>query len=736
MIQSKNNFSQLKNFFLSYTFSISYIISILFIIIFGYFVRNYKQIEEYKQLTFWYENLDGEIQHTTIFSDFVKEARNKLTEDYDKYFKNPEDIIIPGNITEKIIVNNKTPSEGKPVKWKIGKTGYSVDAYYNNTKQFNNNENDIKNDKNNSENDKVFRNFTHIMLDEIKPDLDENQNNDNEGIQNLRTYSQVMIDYLTNNKGYANKIPNLRINNVYIFNEKTNLFIFYPFTDENLKKIDYERRPWFRATKNNYPNSFEKDSFNSNRSGLTGIYIDIIDKKPNAIRTLWYKFKDTNTDKEYILCFDLFLDKSSQISKEDKYDLLYLSEKFIQSGLNLKENDNIWIHLLTLSFFIASCLSLIYQFKIKNIILRISKHHANDLVTIKLRREEKHYASKDEGEIRLTIQGETKDINKGEQLREAGWKLNIQNIQVGVSNNQSYTKKKETTVGYEFTNNFNLNMSQNKPLYKCIETWRLVSEYQLGNAQTIGSFVVKWNTNNTANLEEVLDVKSIYWEKEYEEYLGTIREQLRNYLLISDEEEFVAVLDSNYSKQQNIPLFITKIDTLKKIINSSSYLKQGKIVFSEIKTLTELYKDNMVKAICSLHFLKEINKNQQLEDFLQVKVYERYLIEYQEGEFQAFYDSLDDETKVALTNQSSFKIMVYEDNINNIVSAQDDFCIISINNIPKLVAYSFTDNKFSNTSWIGWISWREVDIKYYNELYKCQLAKNHIIKDIQTYLNL
>ena len=159
------------------------------------------------------------------------------------------------------------------------------------------------------------------------------------------------------------------------------------------------------------------------------------------------------------------------------------------------------------------------------------------------------------------------DSMKDEQLREAGWKLNIpQNIQLGVSNNQSYTKENENTKGYEFTSNFNLNMSKRKPPYKCIETWRVVLEYQLGNTQTIGSFVVKWNTNNTANLEQVLDVKSIYWEKEYEEYLGAVKEQLRNYLLISDEEEFVAVLDSNYSKAENTPKFLKKIDSLKRIL--------------------------------------------------------------------------------------------------------------------------------------------------------------------------
>jgi hypothetical protein len=77
--------------------------------------------------------------------------------------------------------------------------------------------------------------------------------------------------------------------------------------------------------------------------------------------------------------------------------------------------------------------------------------------------------------------------------------------------------------------------------------------------------------------------------------------------------------------------------------------------------------------------------------------------------------------------------MKYQDDINNIITQKDDFSIISINNIPKLVAYSFTDNQYSN---MGWISWREVDIKFYEELYKCQKDKGHRVENIQTYLTL
>ncbi|MUG96417.1 hypothetical protein F7734_30350 [Scytonema sp. UIC 10036] len=746
MLHLKNKFLKIAIPFFSL-----YIVSIVILVSFGYIVKNYREIEEYKLLTLWYENLDPqeeqnpnrETQDTNNFSSFIKKAQHKLKEDYQTYFKKPESKKLPSDIKEKIILGQNSPKQGS-VQWKIEKTGETVEVYYdytglnnfNSTQDNNSNPTDREQEKKRNADNKIFQNFTYMMTSKIKPSLDSKTTGNQNDIQNLQNFSKVVVKYLTGDDRYSDIIPDLRINNIYITNIKTGFMMSYPFTNEAYKQdINFKIRPWFRTTQqdNYYVSNFRaKDDF-SNDLGLTGVYIDINDEtKPNVIRTLWYKFKLSNKNEEYILCIDLFFDKSSHILQ--KGNLLNLSEQSIKYGFNLKENDNPWIYLLGISFIMALCLYSIYELKIKNIILRISKFQTNDLLKIKLQLDSKHYASKDEGEIKFTVQGETKEINQSAQSMEAKWSFNIQNLQFGVSNNQNYTRQKEASTKYEFINEYNLNMSQSKPQYRCIETWKVVLESQSGKTQKIGFFVAKWNTNNSAAIEEVLDIKSIYWEKEYEKYLSLIKEQLREHVLISDEKELVAVLDTNYTKRQNLPSFLTEIDSLKKIIKSSLYLKQGKIVFSEVETLTELYRQPhvMVHAICTLHFLRNLIKNNKLNDFVQIEVHERYLIEYQQDEFQEFYDSLDDEHKLALSDRSPFKIMVYQDNIENIVSPQDDFCIISVNNNPKLVAYSFTDNKYSNT---GWISWREVDIKFYEELYKCQKDKNHRIEDIKTYLS-
>ncbi|WP_392532785.1 hypothetical protein [Nostoc sp. C117] len=747
MLNLKNKLFRIAIPFFSF-----YIVSVMIIISFGSIVKNNREIEEYKQLTLWYENLDTqddtnrdrENQNLHNLYSFIDEAQKKLKGDYRSYFQKPERQKLPADIKEKMISGQNSPKQGS-VTWKIEKTGESVEAYYDyvgindlNSKQDKNSKNtDREQAKKRSADDKVFQNFTYLMTSKIKNNLNNKIIANQNEIQNLHSFTKAVIKHLTGDDRYLDIIPDLRINNIYITNKSTGFMMSYPFTNEAYKpNIDFRERPWFRAaTDGSYTSDFKvpDESYSGNDLGLTGVYIDINDEtKPNAIRTLWYKFKIPDKNEEYILCIDLFFDKSSQISK--KVNFLDLLEENVKYGLNLKEVDNTWIYLFVISFIMALCLSLIYEFKVKDIILRIFKSNGNDLLKIKLQRESKHYASRDEGEIKFSVQGETKEINKSEHSMEAKWSFSIQNLQLGVNSNQSYTQQKEATSRYEFINEYNLNMNQNKPQYRCIEIWKVVLESQLGNTQKIGFFVAKWNTNNSANIEELLDIKSIYWEKEYEKYLMIIKEQLREHLLISDDKEVVAVLDANYTRRQNIPSFITEIDSLKNIINSSSYLKQGKIVFSEVETLTDLYKQGQVtvNAICTLHFLRNLVKTNKLKDFFKTQVYERYLIEYQQGEFQDFYNSLDDENKLALSNQSALKIMVYQDNIDNIVSPQDDFCIISLNNTPRLVAYSFTDNKYSN---IGWISWREVDIKFYEELYRCQKDKNHRIEDIKIYLS-
>ncbi|MBK1990206.1 hypothetical protein A0J48_022225, partial [Sphaerospermopsis aphanizomenoides BCCUSP55] len=141
-----------------------------------------------------------------------------------------------------------------------------------------------------------------------------------------------------------------------------------------------------------------------------------------------------------------------------------------------------------------------------------------------------------------------------------------------------------------------------------------------------------------------------------------------------------------------------------------------------------------VYAICTLNFLKQLLKYDLLQKFLEVTVEERYFMEHKLYEFRDFYNSQDSENQSFLKNQSQLKIITYAENSNNIIRQQDDFCIIECDNMPNLVAYSFTDDQ--NDENIGWISSREVDFKFYHELFHAQkTASSGRTKNVENYLN-
>ncbi|NEP77307.1 MAG: hypothetical protein F6K39_03450 [Okeania sp. SIO3B3] len=298
MFKPENNLSRFKRALLSYTFLVSLIVSIPITIGLGYLVKSNRDIKEYKQSILWYENLNEETKYTKVFSDFVKEVQKQLTENYNSNFNNAINDKDSARYISSIIVEDTASLEKFLVPWQIEKTGEFINVSYSHTRviDFNNLQDSSSNDidrnqeKEQSRNDKVFQAFTQLMLKKISNILKQDNVNNNNGIDNLHNFSKVIIDYLTKNKSYSSLIPYLKVNNIYILNVNTGFLISYPASDQAYKRVNFETRPWFRATKNNYHVEFDYEDRYDNTSGITGVYIDINDEKnePNVIRTLWY----------------------------------------------------------------------------------------------------------------------------------------------------------------------------------------------------------------------------------------------------------------------------------------------------------------------------------------------------------------------------------------------------------------------------------------------------------------
>ncbi|MBO1049271.1 MAG: hypothetical protein HEQ10_16760 [Dolichospermum sp. DEX182a] len=728
------------------SFVFFYVISATAIILAGFFIRNHKEIEEYKQVVLWYENLSGDnpesenSKNLKKFENFlkIKDIYKQLSSDYPKNSNRK----IPINIDNKIKFT-EAPESGNTVIWKIGKTEDRLTVYYDYVSQSNFNEieqQNISNQNNNQEKqkdkDRVFLIFTDIMINTIQKKIEslKPKNNNNDVNNNLDIFSQAIITYLTNDKS-SDLIPYLRINSVYITNLNTGLMMSYPFIKEGHPSSTFKTRPWYRASQKEYYSDFVD---NNEAIGLTGIYIDINDvnktKNPNAIRTLWYKFEGDN-NQQYILCVDLFFDKSSQFSQTLSWvDLLKQSVEFLPA-IPLNNSNNRFLELLLITLLMA----LAIEIKGKSIILKSFRIYANTkLPNIILKRDDSntHYASQNGKNIEITFQGEIKNTKEKELTTAKGWKIDS-NIQISAAKTDKNINQNIYTHTYVFKNNYDLDINSDKLKYRCVEGWNVIlSGFEDEN---IGHFIVTWSNKNTTNLAKLIDIQIVTYKREYNIYLESIKRQLQQHLLASDKKEFIPILTTDYidyiKSEDNHPYF-EKIKSFKKLLLNSSYLKQGRIPVLSIEDLIELYKqpDDKVYAICTLNFLKQLLKYDLLRKFLEVPVEERYFMEHKLDEFRDFYNSQDSEDQSFLKNQSQLKIITYVENSNNIIHQQDDFCIIECDNMPNLVAYSFTDDQ--NDENIGWISSREVDFKFYHELFHAQkTASSGRTKNVENYLN-
>lgn len=592
-------------------FILFYIGAILIIMFSAYLVRNYREIEEYKKITLWYEKLD---KSSGELSEFITQAQNKLESDFISELSNKDYKIVEGT-DKKIYANNQElPKDStNSASWKIQKTDENVTVYYDYVaaSDFSGNQ------QNNSEpqkvkdevvKDEVFLRFTNLITGvKIK--------GDNFKGDNLESFTKSVMKYLANDDKYIKSMPYFRINSIYLTNitkDENNkgrgFLLSYPLTNQQYKSgVDFTTRPWYSAAQ-------------ENPKGITHVYIDINDRNAaNAIRTLFYRFTNANGKTEYILCIDLFFDKSGQLlSKPSIPDSV---KQYVISGFYLKENDNPWLFLMLYSFILAVLLFLVYEMKAKYILLRMLNFNGNNLSKIRVKRNplQIHNASCNAGQIQITVTGMTTRINKSEIAREAKWTVEFTPLQInGVAMNANI-QQQELAYQYEASYNFDLNITQPNLIYRRVETWTVEvhKSNELPNPP-IGHFIVTWKASDTETLDELLEIKSVYWEEDHEKnYLDSIKSQLREHLLTSDAGELVPVMDTNYRIHPNIPELIAQIDSLKKFVHNSLYLKHGRIAFSDIKTLEELYRHSgvEVKAICTINFLRKIPDNDSVTGF-------------------------------------------------------------------------------------------------------------------------
>ncbi|MEH2111265.1 hypothetical protein [Nostoc sp.] len=131
MLKSKNKLFKIARPFLS-----CYVFSVFIILSGGYIVKIQREIEEYKQIDLWYENMEVKTKYTNNILNFLKDVKTKLKRDAEDLTKT-ESKKLNERIKEKIRSDDNFPDEGSVHQWKIGKTGEEVKVNYAYTAFFN-----------------------------------------------------------------------------------------------------------------------------------------------------------------------------------------------------------------------------------------------------------------------------------------------------------------------------------------------------------------------------------------------------------------------------------------------------------------------------------------------------------------------------------------------------------------------------------------------------------------------
>ena len=85
------------------------------------------------------------------------------------------------------------------------------------------------------------------------------------------------------------------------------------------------------------------------------------------------------------------------------------------------------------------------------------------------------------------------------------------------------------------------------------------------------------------------------------------------------------------------------------------------------------------------------------------------------------------------TDGSPFQIMVHQrSDTGNVIREHEGFSLIYINDELQFVLYSLSDDRYSG---IGWVSWREVDLKFFQTLYEYQYStRKPTLKTVEHYI--
>ncbi|WP_416866284.1 MAG: hypothetical protein ACMVP2_00635 [Imperialibacter sp.] len=444
-------------------------------------------------------------------------------------------------------------------------------------------------------------------------------------------------------------------------------------------------REWFKASAkdSNTARSFVTENSDF---GLTYAYSDIDAKnKTNLIRTFFYNFQSEGIP--YTLCLDLFIDVPKRHS--------FLGIYFPVLG-SIYTDSAVLAGLSTVILFLA--IRVFFNKKINRLINSLN-HAAEPNARVALFDRQERLLISNSSDVSKESKFEVSDVDSIQFGAELNLRWNI--VRVGYGRNIARMLSKKS----ELKKNFNLSLSSNKML-RAIDVW-LIWGWSSTKKTLLGIEEVRWQ--NTVYKKEDIVTETVWrhseitiWE--YNLYLN----DLRSKILSTDRKNIRSIVDAEL-QFESTPKLIDNF--LSKFPHLNRNLLTRKILFEDFDSFSQVYDLGKTFAVCSEHYIQLLINQDKVKLIFQKEVNKRIFIENEKGNFSNLFKNIKEEDKEKVL--ANLSILKYDPQGSSSYLRNDFALIKSENNETVCVIYNYDDL----TDDAGWLSWRTVDINYYEQLY-------------------
>lgn len=519
--------------------------------------------------------------------------------------------------------------------------------------------------------------------------------------QNYVDYNNRMWELLFKNNP-ANKIG---IGKIYVASGSDYAYIFPNFNRTLGNQVDFDTRKWWKSANGDaktnetdtFLSSFKEINVNTDNleaAGVTKPYIDIADKAGNTdlTRTIWVKFTAFGK-RPYIFCVDLRLKPGS----------LNLVAKNWYEIVPWYESIPLVLLLLLLPFLI-------------HLGTKIVTPPEGNLVPIyklqRLIREPATVNQKDGYKVSKTQS--VKNTDENVESIKASKVLSIETKLgdfVGFRGILEFIRQRNRgnlkTNLIEINIEKEINLDLKNAYLKAFELWKVLRPNN--DKETLGLIGVFWNTSS----DNDITFDKYFWDSDTSAAFDPMKKGLKKHLYATENDTFLfdQIAQSDI-KPEIVGILEGNLGIVKDFQDKyDSFNNRVLLLDDSAEILKNLYlsQESNIFATCSIEFLDYLKKADKLKEILEISVRLRFIIDGDKRKFKDFYKGLNDGDKEFIKSRTELKIIEYKE-AQEVIYRNRDFCIVSFGEHQCVFYTDF------NNAQQGWISWRKVDIDYYEAI--------------------